>query len=340
MTETLGKRIAEHRKRLKMTQDQLAEKLGLTAQAVSKWENDQSCPDITMLPRLAAIFGVTTDALLGMEQEKPALEAEVVDDRGVHFDLDTDKSGKWEFHWDAGKRGSLAFAMLVLTVGLLFFAARWLNWDVSFWGILWPCSILVFGIQGLVEKFSAFSVGATLFGGYFLVKNLGFWEFDLAGELIFPIAVVLFGVSLLLDAMNKPNKSRFRVTHNGDTVHEGATQNDYTVDDAHFECSSSFGDATRTVELPRLESGEINCSFGDLTVDLTPCGEFAEDCSIEADCSFGQLTLMVPKRCRVVADTSSAFADFTMKGHPDPDADRIICLSADVSFGHIAVHYI
>ncbi len=42
MEQTLGKRIAENRKRLKLTQDQLAEKLGITAQAVSKWENDVS----------------------------------------------------------------------------------------------------------------------------------------------------------------------------------------------------------------------------------------------------------------------------------------------------------
>ena len=65
MEETLGKRIVRHRKGLGLTQDQLAEQLGITAQAVSKWENDQSCPDITTLPRLAAIFGTSTDALLG-----------------------------------------------------------------------------------------------------------------------------------------------------------------------------------------------------------------------------------------------------------------------------------
>ena len=42
MEQTLGKRIVQHRKRLGMTQDALAEKLGVTAQAVSKWENEFS----------------------------------------------------------------------------------------------------------------------------------------------------------------------------------------------------------------------------------------------------------------------------------------------------------
>lgn len=70
MEQTLGKRIVAHRKRLGLTQDQLAEQLGVTAQAVSKWENDQSCPDITMLPKLAEIFGITTDELLGLEKKE------------------------------------------------------------------------------------------------------------------------------------------------------------------------------------------------------------------------------------------------------------------------------
>ena len=54
MEETLGKRIVFHRKRLGLTQDALAELMGVTAQAVSKWENDQSCPDIAALPRSSA----------------------------------------------------------------------------------------------------------------------------------------------------------------------------------------------------------------------------------------------------------------------------------------------
>ena len=55
---TLGKRILYHRKRLGLTQDQLAERMGVTAQAVSKWEHDLSCPDVTTVPRLAEWFGM------------------------------------------------------------------------------------------------------------------------------------------------------------------------------------------------------------------------------------------------------------------------------------------
>ena len=65
MNQTLGSRIAELRRKKNMTQEELAAELGVTPQAVSKWENDLSCPDITLLPQLARLFDVTTDELLG-----------------------------------------------------------------------------------------------------------------------------------------------------------------------------------------------------------------------------------------------------------------------------------
>lgn len=65
MNSSLGSRIAELRRKKNMTQEDLANALGVTPQAVSKWENDLSCPDITLLPQLARLFDVTTDELLG-----------------------------------------------------------------------------------------------------------------------------------------------------------------------------------------------------------------------------------------------------------------------------------
>lgn len=51
-----GQRIAALRKSKGMTQEALAQRLGITNQAVSKWESDQCCPDIMQLPALADIF--------------------------------------------------------------------------------------------------------------------------------------------------------------------------------------------------------------------------------------------------------------------------------------------
>lgn len=70
MDMTLGKRIAALRKEKGLKQDALAEALGVSPQAVSKWENDQTCPDISLLPKLADLLGVSVDELLsGKEQE-------------------------------------------------------------------------------------------------------------------------------------------------------------------------------------------------------------------------------------------------------------------------------
>ncbi|MBR6533316.1 MAG: helix-turn-helix transcriptional regulator [Clostridia bacterium] len=74
MNTTLGKRIATLRHEKELKQDELAEKLGVSPQAVSKWENDQTCPDISLLLLLAKILGVSVDELLsGKKAETPAV---------------------------------------------------------------------------------------------------------------------------------------------------------------------------------------------------------------------------------------------------------------------------
>ena len=74
MKKTLGARIAELRKAKEMTQEEISEKLGVSPQAVSKWENDVSCPDIMILPVLAKILGVSSDELLTGEREEEKRE--------------------------------------------------------------------------------------------------------------------------------------------------------------------------------------------------------------------------------------------------------------------------
>ncbi len=80
MEITISKNIKKFRKENDLTQEQLAEILGVTAQSISRWEKGSVFPDITMLPVLANLFGVSTDTLLGVdisrknEEIKAALE--------------------------------------------------------------------------------------------------------------------------------------------------------------------------------------------------------------------------------------------------------------------------
>ena len=77
MNETIGNRIAKFRKAKGMTQEELASQLGVSSQAVSKWENDASCPDISLLPQLSRVLCVTTDELLtGKNDEVKLVPAE------------------------------------------------------------------------------------------------------------------------------------------------------------------------------------------------------------------------------------------------------------------------
>ena len=69
MEMTIGKRIAALRREKNLKQDDLAQMLEVSPQAVSKWENDQTCPDISLLPKLAKILGVSVDELLSDKQE-------------------------------------------------------------------------------------------------------------------------------------------------------------------------------------------------------------------------------------------------------------------------------
>ena len=350
MEQTLGKRIMENRKKLGLTQDQLAEKLGVTAQAVSKWENDLSCPDITILPKLAEIFGTTTDTLLG-RQAQPVHQAEVIDDDDDDFDDEDDEdenegihiqNGNWEFKWDSGRKDAVFFAVFVLLVGGLMLAAKLLSWNAGFWDILWPSALLFIGLRRVFGRFSFFGIGCTLFGGYFLLENLGITQLNLAGELIFPILIVIFGLSLLADALRKPKKPKFRIMRNGKSVGSGDknTKSNFTTDAHSFDCSLSFGENTHYIELPLLQQGDISCSFGELTVDLTGCQEVFQNCRIEANCSFGELILLVPRRFRVEPDSSTAFASLDIDGQPDPEPKGVIRLDANISFGEITVKYI
>jgi transcriptional regulator with XRE-family HTH domain len=69
--QNLALNICSLRKQSGLTQEALADRLGLTFQAVSKWENFQSSPDIQLLPRLAEIFQVSVDRLFGLEKPEP-----------------------------------------------------------------------------------------------------------------------------------------------------------------------------------------------------------------------------------------------------------------------------
>ena len=80
--QTLGRRIQEARKAAGLSQESLGERLGVSRQAVSKWESDASVPDLENLIAMSRIFGVTIGALLGVEPPEAPSEGDAPESPG------------------------------------------------------------------------------------------------------------------------------------------------------------------------------------------------------------------------------------------------------------------
>lgn len=105
--QTLGQRIAAFRKGRGLTQEDVAGRLGISAQAVSKWENDVTCPDISLLPALADLLEVTVDVLLRGETEAetyvvPETRRKPMDELLMKLTFDTDDGDKLRMNLPVG----------------------------------------------------------------------------------------------------------------------------------------------------------------------------------------------------------------------------------------------
>lgn len=119
MYVNLGDKLKTLRKGSDLTQEQLAERLGISSQAVSKWETNSSYPDISMLPVIANFYGVTTDELLGVDitKSKEKIEAyinkmfELYGDWKLKEMVDVARKACAEFPGDDELQYNLAWAL-------------------------------------------------------------------------------------------------------------------------------------------------------------------------------------------------------------------------------------
>ncbi|MDE6598935.1 MAG: helix-turn-helix domain-containing protein, partial [Oscillospiraceae bacterium] len=81
MTLYIGENLKKQRKLRELTQDQLADILGVSFQSVSKWERGEGYPDIEMLPTIANCFGITVDELIGMNEVRDAADVKNILDK-------------------------------------------------------------------------------------------------------------------------------------------------------------------------------------------------------------------------------------------------------------------
>ena len=330
---TIGGRIKYHRKRLGMTQEQLAARMGVSAQAVSKWENDLSCPDISILPELAALFGISVDALLG--KEEPVHTAEPIP-------AQDEPQESWQRQWNLRlKNSGLIFALFILTVGALLLVNYLCALEASTWTVLWTTAVFYIGISGLLGGFSLFCLVMSLGGLGFLLSAYGVLTIRLGWGILLPALLLLWGVSLVIDILcGKRRKRKKTVQRISNAAHGKRPVREMHCDDGYLHCSLNFGDGRIPVVVPVLRGGDIDSSFGEFTVDLSGCGAVAENCTLEVDNSFGSLTLLVPERFKVELTRDESFGATQVRGCPAAQVEGLIHIAADISFGNLEIRYV
>lgn len=111
---TLGQRIQEHRLRLELSQEALGEKLGVSRQAVSKWEADAAVPDTDKLIALSKLFGLSLNELLQVEGPEAGQAAENAEETPRSELREEEKPGKKKIHAAPWLIPGLAVLALVL----------------------------------------------------------------------------------------------------------------------------------------------------------------------------------------------------------------------------------
>ncbi len=354
--ETLGKRIAALRKEKGLTQEQLAEKVGVSAQAVSKWENDISCPDITLLPLLADLFDVSVDELLGVKPVEPHV---IILDKDET--PDDDKKGKGSFTWEWNKhRDNAKWTTIAFCIGAILICMFFIlhsipgmelfpyieNSELTLkgWNYVWPLMVFTAGLMGLRSNIPI-SVTLMAFGGYEFVRRvlLGYQVANLP-TVPWYVIVLIFAVIALLSVIFGNLFVRFRkhqvVTKTGIHNHSRSSKMEYYDDNDYLKADMSFGNSTVYYDRDTLIGGDIDSSFGDYTVDLTRVVTFAQNCLLKVDASFGNITILLPRSVQMVKSSDTSFAAFTVTGDPNPDATQTIIIRADVSFGSVQVKYL
>lgn len=335
-TDTIGKRIQTLRKEHGLTQKQLAEQLGVTPQAVSKWETDESCPDISILPALANLLGVSTDALLGAETpqqtEIPVKEAEIVDPE--ESDEKT-AHGDFQFEFHSGKLGGILFGLFLLSAGVLLFLTKQIGWfkqnDIGFWSLLWPTALIFIGLTGLIGRdFSGFSLGMVLLGTICLLNNLSVIRIDNIWLLIVVGLLIIIGISIIISQFikKKPHYQK-----------KGSPKYRYSDLDGMIDYEAAFGDRDVIAEAKHIAGGKIETSFGDFSLDLRGVASFAPDARLDMDISFGDFILYLPKTVRVETDKDGSFSSFEMDGGPAANAPYCLTVHSEVNFGELTIEY-
>ncbi len=160
--KTIGGFIAALRKANGMTQKELAEKLNVSDKTVSRWERDDGAPDLSVIPIIAEIFGVTCDELLRGERKPASQRGALAGSQGMNGQAETDDSGTatdFVDGWPTSPKGEKQ-RQRILTVSLSQYKTRsFIAMGISATGLI----AAMIGNLGFLRAYIGFFVGAIFY---------------------------------------------------------------------------------------------------------------------------------------------------------------------------------
>ena len=173
--EKIGKFIAECRKEKHLTQEQLAEKLGITYKAVSKWECGKGLPDVSLFKELCDILGITlNDLFAGEKIEEDNYKAKVEENIINTIDYSTEKI----------KKNNNKMGYILIVIGLLMsISALVIFKSESSWGSIYSIIGVIISLIGICKFTKKFSYPKRVFYnlGYFILAIIFLIIVDFVG---------------------------------------------------------------------------------------------------------------------------------------------------------------
>ena len=181
----LGQKITALRKKNHLSQEALAKKMNVSRQAVSKWESEQSIPDIEKIVALSELFGVTTDYLL--KSGSPSFELNHKDNNlteELPILSDQQEQGYLTAAQKSASLRALAISLIIRSPAILCFSTA-LMLDLG------NLTIQLTGCRKIMNKYAIlyWLIAVLLYLGYSFITND--WEHT---WIIWPIAGILYGI--------------------------------------------------------------------------------------------------------------------------------------------------
>ena len=336
---TLGKRIAMLRRNQGWTQEQLGEKVGVSAQAVSKWENDQACPDITTLPLLADLFGVTTDELLGLKPIEPHV---VILDKEPERNEDHADSGSFELRLDkVDQWGSICICIMAILISvtlILRSTTPLFNREgVNVWNYIWPIILFAIGMRQ-VRRNIVFGISAMAIGVYEFIWFGWGVPFEIKWYVLLLVVAVACLVRILLKKLGViPEKAGEPfIEVNGKKPTRVV---EYSDDGMFMTAELSFGSNEVVYPYDTIKGMKVETNFGDHRIDLRNIRHFVNDPVLEIEVNFGNVVVLLPDNVKLHKTSETAFGAFRVKGEPSSSADQIAYFRTEVNFGNLEIRY-